>query len=156
MVGKEQGGVRGGWNYLLDLRYYSYYILLTSLPPPHPLPPRKEGETMRHGVSLKNFPCFSVFVKRLLCRKKFPCFPCIPDITTFVSIVRFVQNKPASVSLRAFPCSLKRVIRVERFLRCFPSVPYITTFVSFVRFVQKNSSVLFCVVRIYPNAINVA
>ena len=40
VVGKEQGGVRGGWNYLLDLRYYSYYILLTSRPSP---PPSKEG-----------------------------------------------------------------------------------------------------------------
>ncbi len=43
MVGKEQGGVRGGWNYLLDLRYYSYYYLL----PSRPLTPSLQGRRGR-------------------------------------------------------------------------------------------------------------
>ena len=46
VVGKEQGGGSGGWNYLLDLRYNSCYTLL----PSRPLTPSlqgKEGETMR-------------------------------------------------------------------------------------------------------------
>ena len=37
--------------------------------------------------------------------------------------IREIRTEP-SVNLRAFPCSLKRVIRVERVIRVVPCVPY--------------------------------